>query len=327
MADPSPVDVSVVIPVFQGERTLEPLVAEIEPLTRGAVTPHGRPFRVGEIILVHDGARDDSAGTIVRLAERHDSVRPVWLSRNYGQHPATIAGMACSVCAWVVTLDEDGQQDPRDVGALLDEAIGSGALLVYATPANPPPHGVLRNLASGTAKWVFVRLLGNRALGSFNSFRLVRGDIARAVAAHCGPNVYLDVALAWVVPKARHCPLHLRGERGRASGYDLRRLLGHFWRLVLTSGTRPLRLVVALGLGSIIMSLAITAHVIHGLLVRQVPVAGWTSLVVILCLYSGLMLFSLGIIAEYLGVAVSMAMGRPPYLIVAEPTRQQADPE
>ena len=326
MGDPAPCEVSVVIPVYQGERTLGPLVAEIEPLTRGAVTPKGRRFRVGEVVLVHDGARDDSAGTILQLAGRHDFIRPVWLSRNYGQHPATLAGMACSVCGWVVTLDEDGQQDPRDIGALLDEALEHGALLVYATPANAPPHGMVRNLASRAASWVFARLLGNRALGRFNSFRLMRGDIARAVAAHCGPDVYLDVALAWVVPQARHCPLRLRSERGRASGYTLRRLLSHFWRLVLTSGTRPLRLVVVLGLGSILVSLAITAFVIHGRLVRQVPVAGWTSMVVILCLYSGLVLFSLGVIAEYLGVAVSMAMGRPPYLIVAAPTRRGEDP-
>jgi glycosyltransferase involved in cell wall biosynthesis len=319
MSDTVPIDVAIVIPVFQGQQSLEPLLAEIAPLAKAGLTPGGRAFRVSEVILVHDGARDDSAGTITRLERCYDFVRPVWLSRNYGQHPATLAGMASTVSSWVATLDEDGQQDPRDVGSLLDVALANGGLLVYASPSNSPPHGILRNTASFATKWAFTRLLSDHSLGFFSSFRLVRGDVARAVAAYCGPNVYLDVALAWVVPEALHCFVHLRGERGRPSGYDLGRLLTHFWRLVLTSGTRPLRLVVFVGLASIAASIGISAFVLYRNFAHQVPVQGWTSVVVFLCLFSGLVLFSLGMIAEYLGVAVSMAMGRPPYLIVAKP--------
>src|SRR5262245_62010758 len=87
-------DLAIVVPVYQGERTLEALVEEVLPLTGGVFTPAGRPFRVSEMLLVHDGARDDSAAVMSRLAERHRFLRLVWLSRNFGQHPATLAGMA-----------------------------------------------------------------------------------------------------------------------------------------------------------------------------------------------------------------------------------------
>lgn len=318
-APPAPIDVALVVPVYQGERTLEALVEEALPLTATTATPAGRRFCVSEMLLVHDGARDGSAAVMQGLAARHPFLRLIWLSRNFGQHPATLAGMASTAAEWVVTLDEDGQQDPRDVGRLLDEALDRDALLVYGRPLQPPPHGWLRNIASRLTKAVFVRLLGFRALGAFNSFRLIRGDVARGVAAYCGADVYLDVALSWVVPGARHCAVTLRGERGRPSGYGLRRLLSHFWHLVLTTGTRPLRFLAFLGVLAILLGLLLSAWVIWGRLVHRVPVAGWTSMVVVVCFFSGLILLFLGVIAEYLGVAVSMAMGRPPYFIVSRP--------
>jgi undecaprenyl-phosphate 4-deoxy-4-formamido-L-arabinose transferase len=314
-------DVAVVVPVYQGERTLEALVAEIVPWVEIRTTPSGRRFQVTEMLLVNDGSPDGSASVMEALAARYSFVRPIWLSRNFGQHAATLAGMASTGSSWVVTLDEDGQQDPADIGRLLDTALDHSALLVYARPKEPPPHGAMRNLASRTVKAAAAVLMGSHALGTFNSFRLMRGDVARGVAAYCGANVYLDVALAWVVPAALHCPVSLRAERGRASGYGLRRLLSHFWRLVLTSGTRPLRLISLLGVSAMLGGCAISAWVAYGRLVHRVPVSGWASLMIASCVFAGLTLFSLGVIAEYLGAAVSMAMGKPPYFIVTRPSR------
>jgi polyisoprenyl-phosphate glycosyltransferase len=311
-------EVSVVVPVYQGEHTLAALADEIAPLTLSQTTPGGRSFRVVELLLVHDGAVDRSADVMRELGSRHPFLRIIWLSRNYGQHPATLAGMASTVAEWVVTLDEDGQQDPRDIARMLDEALDHQARLVYARPTNPPPHGFLRNRLSSLAKWLSTRLLGNR-LGAFNSFRLIEGEVARGVAAYCGANVYLDVALSWVVGTARHCPVALRTERGRPSGYTLRRLMGHFWQLVLTSGTLPLRFIALLGAVSILFGVLISAVAAWQRLQHKIPVQGWTSIFIVTCLFAGLILVSLGIIAEYLGVAVSMAMGKPAYLIVSRP--------
>jgi polyisoprenyl-phosphate glycosyltransferase len=326
MPEESPADgpiheVSLVVPVYQGERTLLELAAEVAPLTVPQATPGGRRFRITELLLVHDGAADRSADVMRDVAARHPFARPLWLSRNFGQHPATLAGMASTVSEWVATLDEDGQQDPRDVARLLDEALLHRTRLVYARPANDPPHGFLRNRLSSLAKWIFVRILGAH-IGAFNSFRLVEGEVARGVAAYCGANVYLDVALSWVVGSARHCPVTLRLERGRRSGYTLKRLLRHFWQLVLTSGTFPLRLIALIGGFSIVFGVLISGFVVWQRLEHKVPVQGWTSMVIVVCLMAGLILVSLGIIAEYLGVAVSMALGKPAYLIVTRPAEE-----
>jgi undecaprenyl-phosphate 4-deoxy-4-formamido-L-arabinose transferase len=311
--------VSIVVPVYQGEKTLEALVAEIEPLTREARSPKGRGIRVAEAILVYDGAVDGSRAVMEALAELHPFLSLVWLSRNYGQHPATLAGMSGTSGEWVVTLDEDGQQDPADIGRMLDCALDEGVSLVYARPLNPPPHGVVRNLLGSLVKCICRWILNNRRVTDFNSFRLVRGDIARSIAAYCGQGVYLDVALSWVIGACATCPVTLRPERGRASGYTLRKLASHSWRLILTSGTRPLRIISALGFLSILAGAYLSGAALYGKFTHQIPVQGYTSLLIVICIFSGIILFSLGVIAEYLGLALTMAMGKPLYLIVSKP--------
>jgi glycosyltransferase involved in cell wall biosynthesis len=315
----TPHQVSVVIPVYQGERTLPALLAELSPYTTASTTPDGNLFVVGEVLLVFDHGPDRSAEVIRELARTYPFVRAVWLSRNFGQHAATLAGMASSGGEWIVTMDEDGQHNPTDVPRLLDTALRASASVVYAQPTNRPPHGMLRNTASRGTKWLFARVLA-RGSGaeSFQSYRLVVGDIGRSVAAYAGAGVYLDVALGWVNPRTELCPVTLRTE-DRVSGYSLRRLLSHFWRLALSSGTRPLRVVSILGALFAVVGVALAVALVILRLNDQIQVQGWTSVVVILLLGLGALLFSLGVVAEYIGVAVGMAMGKPLYLIVSDP--------
>jgi glycosyltransferase involved in cell wall biosynthesis len=311
---------SVVIPVYQGERTLPGVLAEIDPFTADFTTPAGHRAVITEVLLVHDNGPDGSAAVIRDLERSHPYVRPVWLSRNFGQHPATLAGMASSGGDWIVTVDEDGQHDPAQIGRMLDTAIGERAQVVYARPTNAPPHGFVRNVASRTAKRIVSGSDGTAA-ADFNSFRLVLGEIGRSVAAYAGSGVYLDVAIGWVANGVTTCPVALRDEGSeRRSGYSYRRLLSHFWRMVLSSGTKGLRLVSVLGVVAAVLGVVLAAYLLIATLVadQDIP-AGWPSLMSMLLVATGAILFSLGIIAEYIGVAVNMAMGRPLYLIVSDP--------
>jgi undecaprenyl-phosphate 4-deoxy-4-formamido-L-arabinose transferase len=318
-----PVGISIVVPVYQGEKTLPALIAEIEGLTAGVTTPAGRPFRVAEVILVHDVGPDDSAEVMKALAERCKFVATIWLSRNYGQHPATLAGMAATVGDWVVTLDEDGQFNPADIGAMLDRALDNSQPLVYAAPLNEPPHGWARNAASRLAKWICSVITGDPHVRLFHSFRLIRGDIARSLAAYCGPGTYLDVALLWVVQSVDTCPVTLRHERGRPSGYSTLKLILHFWRLILCSGTRPLRVIAFFGLFSILVGLYMSGRALWEKLHYQIPVQGWTSLMIALCFFSGVSLFMLAVVVEYLGHVLSLSMGKPLYLTVSQSPPQK----
>ncbi len=312
---------SVVVPVYRGEQTIAALVAELAALAEPTTTPEGNRFAVTEIVLVHDNGPDRSDLVLQELEREFEQVRVVWLSRNYGQDAATIAGMAAARAEWIVTMDEDGQHDPGFLGTFIDTALSQRADLVYSKPTNTRPHGFLRNLTSRGAKLVLATVFAFPDSTRFESYRLIRGDIGRQLAGVASTGVYLDVALTWVVGNTAQAPVVLRAEGRDESGYNYRRLFSLFWKMVLCSGTRGLRLVSMLGLTLAIGGLGYAAVVIaESLFGEGGDPPGWASTIVVLLLVSGAILFSLGLIAEYLGVALHVLVGKPLYLTVDSPT-------
>lgn len=313
--------VSVVVPVYRGETTLPDLVAELAPLTTEQFTPEGRPFRIEEVLLVWDRGPGGSDRTIRELAQRYPWIRPVWLSRNFGQHAATIAGMTSSGGEWIVTMDEDGQQDPAYIASMLDTAYTKRAQLVYGAPSNPPPHSRFRNLGSRFAKRLFAGSLSDGGFVEFNSYRLMLGEIGRSVAAYTGAGVYLDVALSWVVADVATSTVVNRKEGRSAENYNYRRLFSHFLRMIISSGTRPLAFVSWLGVLFVLAGAAVSVWVIYQRIVGEIVIAGWASTFIGLMLIGGAVLVSLGIIAQYVGAATNMSLGKPLYVIVRDPHR------
>lgn len=317
---PAPVSVTAVVPVYRGEQTIGKLVDELSRLAEPVSTPRGTPFVVDDIVLVHDHGPDLSDVVLQDLARNHRHVRVVWLSRNFGQDAATIAGMAAARGEWIVTLDEDGQHDPSFIGPFLDAALTDRADLVYSKPTNTRPHSFLRNLTSRGAKLVLATLFAFPDSTRFESFRLIRGDVGRALAQVASNGVYLDVALSWVVGNVAQVPVTLRSEGRDESGYNYRRLFSLFWKMLLCTGTRGLRVVSMLGVtlaGAGLVMAGVVAY--RALTTDDWAPEGWASLMVVTLLCSGAVLFSLGLIAEYLGVALHVLVGKPLYLTVESP--------
>jgi len=98
-------------------------------------------------------------------------------------------------------------------------------------------------------------------------------------------------------------------------------LLGHFWGLILTTGTRPLRLITIVGLFSILLAVAIAAFALFEKIVGNVPIQGWASLVIVVSFFCGTILAALGVISEYMAVTMGIAMGKPLYVVSSKPVR------
>jgi glycosyltransferase involved in cell wall biosynthesis len=313
--------VSVVIPVYNGGSTLPALMAEIEPLTFEQLSPAGNRFQVTEVLLVWDGGSVQSAEALRLLEIEYTWVRPIWLSRNFGQHAATLAGMSSTSGEWVVTLDEDGQHDPAYTGQLLDCALAQAVQLVYAAPLNGRPHGFLRNASSASARWIFSQLVGETDIDQFHSYRLILGEVARGTAAYTGPGVYLDVALSWVVASSATTPISMRSEGREASNYSFKKLLAHFGRLVISSGTRPLIIVSVIGFIFFMFGIFFSLWVLFQRFFTDAIPQGWTSSFVATLVVGGLILLSLGVIAQYLRTAVNMSLGKPLYVVIEDPKK------
>jgi undecaprenyl-phosphate 4-deoxy-4-formamido-L-arabinose transferase len=313
---------SLVVPVFKGEKVLEPLIDEIVDRYGDSEAIHaselGNKYSLREIILVHDNGPDDSAAVMRHLQNKYKNVKCIWLSRNYGQHAATLAGIAETSGDWIVTLDEDGQQDPKYFPKFLDQAIVSKSQIVYGRPTNKAPHGFLRNSLSRFAKGFSRLILANTSFENFNSYRLILGEPARALSEYGGTEIYLDAGLIWVTSSATTCDVELRSE-DRPSGYSMTSLVRHFGRLVVTAGARPLRVIALLGLVVATCGFALTAYIIWMKAVTGISASGWTSVIVAVLVTSGLTMLSLGVISEFLGATVRSTMGKPLFLKISDP--------
>jgi hypothetical protein len=309
--------ISAIVPVYRGELTLDDLVRRLVALCEQQTTPSGHAFRVVEVLLVFDNGPDRSDVVIRRLTREFHNVRPVWLMRNSGQQAATAAGIASSGSEWVVTLDEDGQHDPGEIARLLDAAIATGSYLVYGMN-DKTPHRLWRNATSRLGKAIARGVAGSE-LGDFSSFRLMEGHRARAACAFIGPRMHLDVALTWTIDRIARCTVVAQAEGREGSGYSVSSLLSHFWTLVLSSGTRPLRIVSLVGfvaaLGGFVGAVvAFWQRLGHGN-----EVAGWASVFIAVVVMGGLILFALGVVAEYVGTLLRTAQGRPLFVIGDDP--------
>lgn len=311
-------NVSVVVPVYRGETTLRRLVAELAPLTIDNVSPDGATFRVSEVLLVDDNGPDRSDRVIRELAREYPWCKPIWLARNSGQHAATAAGVASSGGHWVVTLDEDGQHDPAEIGRLLDVAIRDHVYLVYGKQNNGAPHAWWRNTSSTVAKRLASWMTGSE-VGNFSSFRLIEGSRARSITAYIGPRTYFDSALIWAIGRSSICAIAKRAEWRAESGYSLGSLFSHLWTLVLSSGTRPLRVVSLLGFVASLGGFGTAAVIIVRKLSSDYRAPGWASTIVVQLVMGGLILFAIGVVAEYIGALLRSAQGKPLYIVLEDP--------
>ena len=316
----SDVFISVVIPVYAGEACLEELAGALEEV-RAELDANRCPARLGEAVFVDDGSVDQSASVLRRLRESREWIHVVTLSRNFGQHPATIAGILYTSGDWVATIDEDLQHPPRDIPRLLRHAILNDLDIVYARADDPVHQSAVRDFGSRWTKWIVARLTGNRFVPLFNSFRMMRGSVARAAAAVCANDPYFDVAACWFTTRIGSLALELKDRRfieGRGSGYTFRSLVRHAGRMLSSSELKFLRFGAALGLlalgGSLLISLVVLA--IKIVRPEAIEARGWVSLVLLISFFGGLISLLAGVLLELVTALIIRAKGKPAFFTV-----------
>jgi glycosyltransferase involved in cell wall biosynthesis len=121
-------------------------------------------IRISELIFVDDGSSD-----VLQTLNDHPWIKVVTLSRNFGQHPATVAGISYSSGDWVVTLDEDLQHDPAHIFDMLKACVAQHADIVYAKPKAWVQKSAFRDMSSRSAKAIIAYMTNNpNNSGDFN---------------------------------------------------------------------------------------------------------------------------------------------------------------
>lgn len=312
--------ISIVVPVYSGEQYLEELTQEVAKI-RQDLAEQDAPFAICELILVDDAAIDGSPKVIDKIAKDYDWVVALHLSRNFGQHAATSAGILHSAGNWVVTMDEDLQHPPARILSLLQEATEKSMDLVYANAISGVHKSLFRDLSSRGFKRIMSNLIANPHIEKFNSFRLIRGSIARAAASVSTHDTYLDISLSWFTQRVAAIEMELVDERyvttGK-SGYNFRSLLSHGWRMIFSSQVKMLRIgalfgFFVLGIASVAMLYFLSLKLFWP---DAIQTQGWTSLFLATSFFGGLLAFMSGITLQYLSTLVLQAHGKPRFFIV-----------
>lgn len=296
--------VSIVIPVYDSPALAE-LVERIAAVFRGRDDDY-------EILFVDDSSPDGRIWTeLEMLARRDQRVRAIQLTRNFGQQAATLCGLRESRGDLIVTMDDDLQHDPADIPLLLAEAA----------------HDVvIGELRQQEVRWS--RRLASRLKASFeevlidkpkrlqlSSFRLFRRVIADSIVAMQSPHPFLPALIFYVTRDVVGVPVSHGRRFGGESGYTLRKLLRLFSNLIISNSSILLRTAALSGIAFAVLSFAVAAWVTYQKLANGIAVQGWSSLFAAILLMGGMVLFSVGVIGEYLIRIIDSSEARPSYFV------------
>ncbi len=297
--------ISVVVPVYRSAQTLRELHRRIA----AAVELLDPNF---ELILVEDCGGDDSWQVIEELAHKDPRVRGIRLSRNFGQHAATICGFAHARGQWIATLDDDLEQAPEHLPALYQKA-QQGYDLVYGIYPERT-HKWWRNLTSELARWLF-----NKAIPSLNhaytSYRMIRGEIARALTQFDSPFPFVDGYLSWLTNRYATVEVPHGTRAHGSSNYTFRKLLTHTINIFVTFSDLPLRLASWIGLMFFLVGMSWLGVILVGRIYGLITVSGFASIMAAIILFGGIQLLILGIFGEYLGRMNFKSSRKPLYLV------------
>ena len=265
-----------------------------------------------EIILVNDDSPDQSWEVITALAKQYPCVRGIDLMRNYGQHNATLCGVRLARHDVIITMDDDLQHPPEELHFLLDK-LGEGYDVVYGVPKKLP-HAWWRNLGSILAKWMVASAIGIKTIRDVCAFRAFRTDLRRSFEGYENPDVMIDVLLSWGTTRFATVPVDEQPRSVGKSNYTLGRLLRMTLLYLTNFSTKPLRFSNIIGFFFTLMGFLGFVYVITVYFVEG-SVPGFPFLASAVMVFSGVQLFALGIIGEYLARVFERTAGRKPYTI------------
>lgn len=298
--------ITVVVPVYNSETTLRDLIENL-----GSVLP--RVTSAFEAILVDDGSRDGSGRVIQELAASHRWVRAIRLSRNYGQHNATLCGVRAARFDVVVTMDDDLQHPAETIPVLLAK-LDEGWDVVYGAPEKRA-HGFWRNAASVITKIALQNAMGADSARGVSALRAFRTTLRSAFADYRGPYVSLDVLLTWGTTRFASIRVRHDARRGGVSNYSMFSLVRHALNMVTGFSTAPLQLASLVGFTFTLVGMVVMLWVIGRYLAGGGSVPGFPFLASIIAIFAGAQLFALGIIGEYVARVHLRTMERPTYVV------------
>ena len=297
--------ISIIIPVYNSALSLPPLFEDIQQVLKGNFNEH-------ELILVNDNSRDNSWEIIEEICKKHTWVKAIDLRKNVGQHNATFAGLQICDGEIIVTLDDDGQNNPSDIVSLYNN-VKNGSDVCYAN-YRTKKHSLYRRLGSLLNNFFVTMLFKKKSDLTINAFRAFNKEIKNEIIKTKSPYIYIDGIILSLTNNVTKELVDHRNRKYGKSNYSFFKLI-NLWIIVATGySIVPLRVASFLGIFFSILGFLFSIWIIlQTTLYGDTP--GWASLIVVVLILGGLQLLSLGIIGEYLGKSYLTLNQQPQFSI------------
>ena len=303
-----PPALTFVIPLYNSSATIASLVHDIEALA----VDGGH-----EIVLVNDGSADTTT-EVCRDLVRQSKI-PITLAehaRNFGEHNAVLTGWRHARGAYIVNLDDDGQNPPGEAVRLWQHAVREGLDVVFGH-YEVKRHSLWRNAGSWFTNRMTDWALDKPAGFYLSSFRCVSAFVTSQVVGYAGPYPYIDGLLLQVTQRIGSITVRHDERRAGQSGYTLRRLIRLWLSAWLNFSLLPLRAATAVGVITACAGLLAFVFVVWLWLLERGPAYGWGWVMATVLVFSGTQLVMLGLIGEYLG-RIFLTVNQRPQSVVRE---------
>jgi undecaprenyl-phosphate 4-deoxy-4-formamido-L-arabinose transferase len=301
----SPPELSIVVPVFNEEPCLDRLYAELTE----ALEAFGRSY---EVVAVDDGSCDASFAILSRFHAQDARWRIVRLMRNFGQHPATYAGMERARGSIIVTIDADLQNPPKEIPTVVRK-LEEGYDVVQGWRQQRQDHRV-RRVLSKSINALVSRITGITVRDIGCALKAFRREAALHLAANSHLCRYIPAEVAWHGLRVAEVAVGHREREHGDSKYGLFALLRVSFDMVASISSLPIRMVAPLGLvfavGGALMSLRVAYVRITGGDINQMG-----TVVAVILLIAAAQMFAIAVICEYISRIYIEVQHRPYYIV------------
>lgn len=312
---------SIVVPCYNEQEALPYFYKEICRVAEEMKASHGADF---EFIFVDDGSKDKTLAIARELHKKDPRVRYISFSRNFGKEAGILAGLEAAKGDYVAMMDADLQDPPallpRMLDALLEEDYDCAATRRTNRKGEPP----IRSFFARMFYKIINRLSDADIVDGARDYRLMRRRMVDAILALPEYNRFSKGIFGWVGFKTKWLEY-----------VNVERVAGEtkwsFWKLFLYSlegivafTTAPLALASLIGIIFCVLAFVMILFIIVRTLLFGDPTSGWPSLVCIIFLCSGVQLFCMGVLGQYLAKTYMEVKHRPVY-IVRETEQDEAE--
>lgn len=273
------------------------------------------------VLFVDDGSRDNTWDIITKLAEEDKHFTGARLSRNRGHQNAVLAGLmeAKDKCDITISIDCDGQDDINAMDEMV-KAYNDGYDVVYGVRSKRKTDTFFKRFTA-EAFYKLLNAMGAETVFNHADYRLISSEVLDEFAEFKEVNLFLRGMIPLVGFKSTKV-FYERHERiAGESHYPLKKMLALAIEGITSLSIKPLRMIFGLGfIISILSFIGVIWSIVSNII--GTTVAGWSSIICIICFMSGIQLICLGVISEYIG-KIYMEVKRRPRFIISERTEKQ----